>query len=1301
MKKVLLSLTVLVSSLLVAAESGAKNRVEWAKSLLASQEKISKMSDSGGLSPLEQGSWYQSDIMKNKGRDEALFPETKGVDLKAKNAKGKSLWKKQKKWQDGSVINFRYGGKAVVYLYREIKSRAATKSTIFVGSDDGIKIWLNGKLIHNNGAARGVNADDDKVTANFIKGKNKLLIKVNNIGGGYGFYYRLNDQISDIAKALKAQFPTIGKTLGKDISYQKFGQWLRNEDASKVLANWKTKVASRLGSVAPEANDDLIYIAGALQIEADLESVKKLFTLFKPEAFELSVKSLTRRFRDKYPNGQSYLGKIPAFKNVFATVKAGLEKNDKASYLKAKEMLELQHKALLENPEINFDEVLLVKRHSSNYGLTWNWQGNTSLWGSARNLNNEVVRLNIRDQNSSFQPEYKPERKDYVGDMTLHWDATRYLFSSLDSHGRWHIYEKRIGKPGTRQLTAGSDADIDSYDACYLPNGKILFNSTSGYNGVPCVGGSDYVGNLHVMNYDGTGIRRVCYDQDNNWYPVVKEDGRVMFLRWEYTDSAHYFSRILMSMNPDGTGQRSMYGSNSYWPSTMFYARPIPGSSSKFVAIVSGHHGVKKEGELVIFDTKKGTTSNSGAVQKIPGYGKPVEARIADNYAGNVWPRFLHPYPISDKYFLVSMRMRGEKAHGLYLVDIYDNIVLLKKGGDYCLFEARPLVKTKTPPVIPEKVDLTSKDGTLYIADIYEGPGLAGVPRGTVKKLRVFQYEYSYRNGGGHYVIGMDGPWDVRRMLGTVDVHEDGSSMFKVPANRPIAIQPLDAEGKALQIFRSWLVVMPGETLACVGCHEDANLAVPTKSNIASKNPPQTLKRWYGPVRGFSFDREVQPVLDQSCVGCHDGKDKNVPNFSRNQKIQYDRFSMAYWNLMKYVRRNGPEGDYHVLTPLEFHANTSRLIQLLEKGHHNVKLTKEQMDRLVTWIDINVPYHGTWTEATKIRGNFAERRLELKKRYSNVDENIEEITFNKNQPILPFVVPEKVEKTPVEIPKVAGWPFNAKTAKTKQEDGQCGVIHNLDVSPQMSMAFARIPKGSYVKGSTKGFIDEPVQEVTIDKPFMMSTTEITLEQYQAFDPTHKNGFYDMHYKDQVKPGYDMDKPNFPVIRVSYRQALKYCEWLGKKLNKTVTLPTENQWEWACRAGTNSEFYYGNRDTNFSEYANLADISLKKLAVRGVNPQPIRNPSPYWDWELKDDRFDDGVLHLAPVASYKPNAWGLHDMHGNVAEWTLSDYSETDKKKVTRGGSWYDRPIRARSSYRLQYPDWQRVYNVGFRVIITD
>jgi len=978
----------------------------------------------------------------------------------------------------------------------------------------------------------------------------------------------------------------------------------------------------------------------------------------------------------------------------------------------------LRYQALVvDNPLLDFDKLLLVRRQaevvnqgkkqSAPLGLPQNWQGNSSLKPSVRN---ELVTLSYKQRDAQPQTLFKPDKEWFVGDVDLHFDADRLLFSSIGTNSRWQIFEVRTDGTGLRQVTPGADPDIDNYDPMYLPDGRIIFDSSSTYQGVPCVSGRDHVANLHLMDADGKNVRRLCFDQDNDWCPTMLPDGRVLYTRWEYTDSAHYFSRVLMRMNPDGTGQTAHYASNSYWPNSLFYARPIPGEPSQFVAIVSGHHGVARMGELVLFDTTKGRQEDHGALQRIPGYGKPVQGPIIDRLVDASWPKFLHPYPLNDTYFIVSCKPTPQAAWGVYLVDVFDNIVLLREEPGQALFEPLPLRKTPKPPVIPDKIKPGDKEATVLLQDIYAGDGLKGVARGTAKALRLFQYEYSYRNMGGHYVIGMEGPWDVRRLIGTVPLEGDGSACFTIPANTPVAVQPLDAEGKALQQMRSWFVGMPGEVVSCVGCHERQNTTSYVRSIAAAGRAPQTPKPWYGPKRGFSFGREVQPVLDKYCAGCHDGK-QAAPNLADATITKagggMSSFPVSYTSLHPFVRRNGPEGDYHTLTPLEFHANTSDLVQMLRKGHHNVKLDAEAWDRLITWIDLNVPCYGTWTEVKPIPNDGAKRRYELKKLYAGVDEDIEALPTDL-PPRPAFVRPAPLAPRPARV-KVAGWPFDATRAAAMQQAlGQ--VDSTLDLGGGQVLKLRRIPPGSFEMGDVNGEADEyPTSAARIERPFWMATTEVTLAGWQQFEPRHRNGYYDMHYKDQVRPGYDMDKPGLPVIRVSWDEAEAFCRWLSARTGRRVALPTEAQWEWACRAGSDRACSYGDLDTDFSQYANLADKSIRLLAVQGVDPKPVANPDRFWDFVPKDPRFDDGVLHLAEPGRYKPNAWGLYDLHGNVAEWTRSpdapypynlQAAETGRK-VVRGGSWYDRPKNARSAFRLGFPAWQRVYNVGVRVIVED
>ena len=144
------------------------------------------------------------------------------------------------------------------------------------------------------------------------------------------------------------------------------------------------------------------------------------------------------------------------------------------------------------------------------------------------------------------------------------------------------------------------------------------------------MGGSDKVANLFIMDPDGTLVRQLTFDQDHDWCPTVLNNGRILYTRWEYSDTPHYFTRLLFTMNPDGTNQAAYYGSNSYWPNSTFYARPIPGHPTKVVGVISGHHGVPRMGELVVFDPALGRFEEQGVVQRIPGFGQKVEPIIRD-----------------------------------------------------------------------------------------------------------------------------------------------------------------------------------------------------------------------------------------------------------------------------------------------------------------------------------------------------------------------------------------------------------------------------------------------------------------------------------------------------------------------------------------------------------------------------------------------------------------------------------------------------------------------------------------------
>ena len=1036
--------------------------------------------------------------------------------------------------------------------------------------------------------------------------------------------------------------------------------------------------------------------------------VQGLATTVDTVALRRAIEDLSATYPEAYADGAAYLEQLDALEA--AGDEAGLAA--------------LQREALLANPLLDFDELLLLQRDARSHalGLPTNWQGNCSL--PTGRYGNRIVALSLSDLNGPMRTLFRPRRDVFVGDIDLHFDADKLLFTMPDAEERWQVWETDIRGGSLRLLTPDDDDDVDNYDACYLPDGRIIYASTACYAGIPCVFGGDHVANLCIIGPDGSGFRQLCFDQDHNWSPVVMHDGRVLFQRWEYSDLPHSNSRLLFVMNPDGTAQMEYYGSNSYWPNSIFYARPVPGHDTMVAGIVTGHHGVRRMGELVLFDPAKGRREADGVVQRIPGYGETVEPVFADRLVDDSWPKFLHPWPLSEKYLLVAAQPTPQSKWGIYLVDVFDNMLLLREEPGHVLFQPIPLRPRPTPPVIPDRVNLEREDAHVYLSDLYAGGGLEGVPPGTVKALRVFAYTYSYRGMGGLLgVIGMDGPWDIKRVLGTVPVAEDGSAYFQVPANTPIALQPLDARGMAVQQMRSWFTAMPGETLSCVGCHEQQNMAPPPQPAQAVREAPEKIRPWRGKERGFSFEREVQPVLDRHCVSCHDGSEgaeerpylrgdvmiddwyseisgRGDPSYSGN-------FSESYAQLHRWVRRPGIESDYHPLNAMEFHAGVTELVQMLDKGHHGVVLDDESWDRLITWIDLNAPYHGTWTEilGEERVSPVAERARELRNKYANTDVDFEYI------PEEPVLIGDGTTITPESPTRPA-----PETRPTIEPPAFTGERRTLSLDGGQEITLVHVPAGIFYMGSDTGPDDErPVTPVTIDAPFWISAHEITNAQYALFDPTHDSGVESKYGYQFGIHGYPLNEPEQPVVRISWEEAMAFCDWLSEETGMTFTLPSEAQWEYACRAGTDTHFFFGDEESDYSNYANLSDETMEQFAS---NPYfvfaPFENPNRYDAWIPRDTRHNDGALLPAPAGSYEPNPWGLHDMHGNVWEWTRSiyrpyPYQDNDGRnarhgeglRVARGGSWYDRPHRASASYRLAYQPWQRVYNVGFRVLCVE
>ncbi|RKU72408.1 hypothetical protein DWW91_05775 [Parabacteroides sp. AF17-3] len=590
--------------------------------------------------------------------------------------------------------------------------------------------------------------------------------------------------------------------------------------------------------------------------------------------------------------------------------------------------------------------------------------------------------------------------KDTAGvfrDPDVHFDGKHILFAWKKSQKEddFHLYEMEMPSRKLKQITSGLGfADIEPI---YLPDENILFNSTRNGSAVDCW--TVEVSNLYLCDREGRYMRQVGFDQVHTSNPTLLDDGRVVYTRWEYNDRGQVFMQPLCQMNPDGTGQAEYYGGNSFFPTTLTHTRQIPGTR-KVMATILGHH-TPQHGKLCIIDPEAGRDENEGVMLVAP-LRKPEAVKI-DAY-GQFADQFQHPYPLNEKEFLISYTPLGYHVghpmeFGIYWMTPSGERELLVSDASISCNQPVLLSERERPFQRVDNVDYTKEEGVYYMQNIYEGNGLKGVQPGTIKKLRIVEPIYRVASigaafgfdagGAGHAFspVGVgNASWDVKRILGTVDVNPDGSAFFKVPCRTPLYFQALDENNRVVQTMRSWSTLQPGETQSCVGCHEHKN-TVPIASHpvsMAMNTGIQKIEPEGIGDRCFSYIKEVQPIWDAHCISCHDGVKSKLSLKGELKVVDQQtkrKFSDSYLNLTharQMTRDNDSwQGDAHhpevnwisnlseptLLAPYFAGSNTSNLIKRLENGHGGCKLSKEEIETIALWIDLCVPFIGDYREA--------------------------------------------------------------------------------------------------------------------------------------------------------------------------------------------------------------------------------------------------------------------------------------------------------------------------------------------------
>ena len=592
-------------------------------------------------------------------------------------------------------------------------------------------------------------------------------------------------------------------------------------------------------------------------------------------------------------------------------------------------------------------------------------------------------------------------------DVDVSIDGTRILYSykASDRGDDFHLYEMDLATRKVRQLTFG--IGVSDIEGCYLPDGRILFNSTRCGQIVDCWWNE--VLNLYRCDADGRNITRITYDQVNDYFPTLQDDGRVFYMRWEYNDRGQIYTQPVFSMNPDGTYQRAHYGGNSYFPNCILGARRVPGSQL-FFAIGTGHHSWEP-GQLLRFDPRAGREETAGCWEVAPLRRAHYVER--DGNFGQQGDIYNYPYPVDeDSVVIAHLRDRNRRdadhAFGLCWTDVHGaREVLVAQRGKVSIGRPIPVRARQLPALSSKRPDETLATGTVLIADVYAGESMKGVPRGMVKSLRVVGLSYRVAGIGRSVVLGPGGfamnatppgagntTWIVKKPLGEVPVSADGSVCVRLPARTPFYFQLLDGKGRMVQTMRSWTMLQPGENASCVGCHESANDApgyqrAPVRSH-------QTMASLPPAKEGFSFMREVQPILDRRCVRCHNPHRRGeIPDLTslgvRDQQAKrwwtksYLALTHANYIDKGLAKRHGRASVWwenlwvadpaHPVVNWVDNGSTVSLAPPLWRGSLKSTLFTEKLDRghapgltdeeyrtLARWVDLGVPFCGSYDE---------------------------------------------------------------------------------------------------------------------------------------------------------------------------------------------------------------------------------------------------------------------------------------------------------------------------------------------------
>ncbi len=721
-------------------------------------------------------------------------------------------------------------------------------------------------------------------------------------------------------------------------------------------------------------------------------------------ALRLAIEETIETYGPQYPNGQKFLDRLAEFEKKQSTVSA--VKPCQRSFLMARTwageedvpeeertnedaLKLLRREAMLAHPALKFDKLLFIKRRPYNahiYEDHHHKGGDSNIFVlSPVTPDGKVTKLVPELDGGLF------------GRFDLSFDGTRVVFcyKQAEEEGAekgpnaFHIYEIRLDPatgqrvPGSlRQLTfsdqtevqavgcaiGGRDYAFHDTDPCYLPNGKIIFVSARSQRNVFCFGTT--VSSLHIMDADGGNMQCISQGPLTEMGPTLLNDGRVVYTRWEYVDKGLGNGQGVWAVRPDGSGVDHIFKNSTMRPSGMIHTRAIPGSS-RLVTVGNPHCG-RNGGSVILVDNRR-TRRSAGAMTSIT----PEIAYPCMYHSTWHMGYFLTPYPFSEQFFLVSHAPskgdRSETNYGIYALDAWGNRAPLYADPEISCFEPMPLRPRRMPAnVVPTMAaeqpsqSQPQATGTVFIQDVYQG--MTGIQRGRVKYIRVMAALTWPWDENGIFRLGLAGNVHRKKVFGVAEVHEDGSACFEVPAGENVFFQALDENYMQLQHMATFINMKPGEKRSCIGCHEHRRQApnMAPSHSLAMTRPVQALFPQPGDrgPRTVHYAADVQPVLDKHCVGCHG--ETNPEGRLDLTGVPTETWNRSYENILGRglvsSRQCGfGRSGFRPLPPLSYGSHLSKLTPRLTPGTScQAELSREEFVRVVTWIDANTPYYGTY-----------------------------------------------------------------------------------------------------------------------------------------------------------------------------------------------------------------------------------------------------------------------------------------------------------------------------------------------------